>query len=292
MLLGILFYFVFAPFFHEMLAIVLQAAQHPKGTPDPAQLQAQMAQFQRYAGLIDLAELIVYPVILVGITKEALGLRKGFRPVYLQFGQAELLVLGTIIAMIAITVAGALAVLLGGALLAGLSALIISVLGIAQFATKVAIGMAAGIATFVAFVVCAYLFIRAFYLVIPVSVAEKRFGIFRSWELMRGNVWRSVAVFVLTVLPLFVLEMIIATVFIVPFMMTLVAAQKSGGPQAALHQLENFFSGIPQILPWYAAGVLLLSPIIFGLMISPAAFAYRALVPAEPEGPTPQIAPA
>ena len=61
-----------------------------------------------------------------------------------------------------------------------------------------------------------YVQARLVYLLVPVTVVEKRFGLWRSWELSKGNFWRIVVVAVGTVAPLVILELFLFLILYVP----------------------------------------------------------------------------
>lgn len=132
-------------------------------------------------------------------------------------------------------------------------------------------------------VVYLYFLIRLSYFLVPVTVAENRIGIWRSWELTKGNVWRIVGISLAILLPLFVIEMIAG---MIAFGQTIAefaaAAVKSPGTADARAAL--LMKSLLHSLPLLGIVAFVLAPIVYGLVLSPAAFAYRALVPATPEG--------
>ena len=169
---------------------------------------------------VDVLAVVVSIWIQVGITKTALGLRTGPLFVYVPVGFDELRVIGALLVFLAIVYG----VCLGVGIVGGIVAVVIYALvsgGALAFSITdgmkpwLAGGMIAGVAAIVFALL--YVQVRFTYLLVPATVAEKRFGLWRSWELGKGNFWRIFTVGVGTLSPMLAFEfiMIFAFYFIV-----------------------------------------------------------------------------
>jgi hypothetical protein len=287
LLLGVAVYFVMVPFVGTMMNFMQYVAQHPQDKAVPFEQLQKMQQMSAGIWAVDLLELAVFAVITVGITKEVLGVRKGFRIAYLWFGLEELLVAAAYFAFaIMVFIFTFLAVLLGallGTLLAvGLSALT-HASGGALYAEGAGIGALIGIAVFAAFF---YVAIRLCFFIAPVSVVEHDFGLFESWKLSRGNFWRIFAVLFLTWVPILVvvyaIDLAVAGQMIFLPIIKLAQALPKQGPEASAAVMKAMLSGFLQAWPYLTAVFVVTAPVLYGLIFSPGVFAYRALVPPKP----------
>ena len=277
-LLGVFVYFIFLPDMANFPAIMQQAAQHATQDPHTPFMPAAMGRMTGHAYLLDIIELVLFSAIAVGITKEALGLRTGPRFVYLSFGKAELLVMGAYFLVFVIVIVAVIAtVIVGGIVVA---ALVFAGSGGhggtgPTAMSSVGIGFLLGVLIFFA---CLYFITRLTYLIVPVSVAEGRFGIGRSWELTKGNFWRILAVALATILPLIVLEMIVALIALGPAFASF-AMEVQKNPDAANAHLVTMMQGMTSFMIYAYVIGLVIAPIVYGLTFGQAAFAYRELVP-------------
>jgi hypothetical protein len=81
-------------------------------------------------------------------------------------------------------------------------------------------------------------------------------------------------------LPILIAELVVGVVFLVPLGLALADDQKRGGQEAVQQHLAALMHQAPEFLIGFGVVAFLLSPIIYGLLVSAPAFAYRALVPA------------
>jgi hypothetical protein len=293
LLSGVAGYFILLPIYQHLPDMLDAISRNPNGSRT---VPPEIFETFRWSGLFNLFALAMLAVIAVGVTKEALGLRKGPRFVYLAFGADEFRIIGGYILVFALMIAGAIALEIVAAILA--------IVGAAVFASGTAGHLdpkAAGSGVHLAILLVgllvvlvefafAYVYVRLSYLIVPVTVAEHRFGVWRSWELTKGNFWRIFAVTLAILLPIMIIEFVaMAFAFGSSLVGILSAMQKS--PADMVHQMAQFMRGIGMVLP-YAWGIgFIFSPIIYGLWLAPAAFAYRALVPAVSEaGAAPMMA--
>jgi hypothetical protein len=281
------FFFFFAPFFAVLQGLAERTAQHLP----PADDQMPPELF-RWIGLLNILFLLVYAMIKVGVAKEALGLRKGPRFVYFWLGAAEFRVIGAYLILYSLMYISIIAILLSGAAVGAIVYAAVTGAIQSHIIPQAALGWMAEAAVVIGVVVAlvwCYVAVRLSYLVVPVTVAEHRFGIYRSWELTKGNFWRIVFISVVVFIPILVVEMIAMISLMGPILAHI--AMSAGklparGPAQFAPQMKNF--------PFYAAygtaAAILFAPILYGLILSPSAFAYRALVPIPPEeGATPMM---
>jgi hypothetical protein len=122
-----------------------------------------------------------------------------------------------------------------------------------------------------------YVLVRFLFLLAPVTVAENRFGLWRSWELSRGHFWSIFAIALIVYLFLFAVELVLAFVFIVPVVASVIQ-NAPHDPQAAAAAFGLILAKFSQFAPYGAVAVFVLAPFVYGLMLAPSAFVYRALV--------------
>jgi hypothetical protein len=261
------FGFIILPSFQDLTQAVRHQAQN-QTVLDPAPMP-DIAMFL----LAELILLACYVWMGVGVAREALGMRKGSRFYYLP-GMDEVRVTGAFIIVFMIAYLVMLGLMLVGLLL-GCMLVLASGGSISNFDLSAWQGPAAlpFVAIMIAIEIAAvYVMVRLTYLVVPVTLVERRIAVLRSWRLMRGNVLRAVAVWLVTLAPLCALEMVFGIALMAPVLSRL-TAMPSPPSFADLIQIWRFY------LPFYLVGLLAVMPIIAGLMAGPSAFAYRALVP-------------
>ena len=194
----------------------------------------------------------------------------------------ELLVAGAYFLLIILMVAFFVAVAIAGGITALLVALVVhSMSNAAMVATSVLCVVAGVLAVIAAFI---YFAVRLAFFVVPVTVCEGEFGVFRSWELSKGHFWPIFAVLLLTWLPLIVVAyaiwgaVIVAT--ILPAILHAVSATGAHNPALAREIVGIIWTSAQQNWPWLVALAVVPLPVVYGLMLSPAAFVYRQLKPA------------
>jgi hypothetical protein len=248
---------------------------------------ARDPQLQRMNFLIQLVSLVVLAIVSVGITKEVLGLRKGFRFFYAGFGAAELRVIGGYVALFLLFIVFVIAFAIGIGIT---SAVVAMTLGAVQASASVGSRAITGLIVFVLFVgvwlALLFIFTRLSFLFIPATVAEKRIGILRSWELTRGNFWRIVAIGILVLLPLAVIGCVLfVTVFGADFVTVIMQHARD---QAFIQEyIGKRIAVLGRNMPTLFAVSFIVNPIIYGLFYAPPSFAYQALVPPPAEAAPP-----
>jgi hypothetical protein len=281
LLIAALGYYVSFPFMREFTDAVQQVLRHPGDREAVGRMMSQNI-WKLYA--FEILVIFAFIWIRVGVAKEILGLRKGPRFVYLSFGADELRVMGAYILFFVLMYAVMIAAVLAAALTALIAVAIVTGGAIGQFDPN-ATGKTA-VAALILLIAAVefswfYVWARASYLIVPATVAEGHIAMGRSWELTRGNVWRIVGITIVTGLPLYLLEIAFFLIVAAPIVVQL-ATLPSGPEPAAAEIFATTTQVFVRYLPYYVVVGLALGPIVLGLIGSPSAFAYRALVPAKP----------
>lgn len=277
--------FVLVPYFAHLFEFLQFAVRHAKDHPQPP---PDLVAVRPYVWSLDALAVVVSIWMQVGIAKTALGLRTGPLFVYVPVGLDELRVIGAFLVFLAIVYGACLAVGIVGAIVA---IVIYALVSGGAFAFPAANGMGpvlggALVALFAAiFAALAYIQLRFTYLLVPATVAEKRFALWRSWELSKGNFWRIFTVGVGTLSPIFVFEFVLIFAFYIVAIMTLVTqlatlrthGEAHRGPEAVLAVMAMMWRYAVVYGAVASVVVVPLLPIAFGLRFSSAAFAYRAL---------------
>jgi hypothetical protein len=278
-------YFVLVPYFIRLFDFIQFAVQHAKDHPVvPPEMQAM----RPIVWSVDVLAVVVSVWMQVGIAKTALGLRTGPMFVYVPVGLDELLVIGGLLVFLAIVYGACL----GLGIVGGIVAIVIyALVSGGAFAFAIADWMkpwlAGGLIACMTAIVFAliYVQVRFTYLLVPVTVAEKRFGLWRSWELGKGNFWRIFVVGVGTLSPILVFEFILIFVFYFVVLLSAIAklsvlhahGAAHQDPAAAMAFMKMLLRDVAVYGVFVAAIVTPLLPIIYGLRCSSSAFAYRAL---------------
>ncbi len=213
--------------------------------------------------------LLLYSMIYVAVTRQALGLRGATAFAHFELGPPVWRMFGALLAVIFIIGIFYLVIFLvtfGG--FAGVN-------GMAK--TPAAAGLALGLLVFLLAGLCALLFVavRLVFLLPPVVVAEHRMSVARGWELTRGNFWRIILIWVATLLPVLLIVFGAELAVMGPdyFFSGL-------NPTASLTEQANRMQEMGKHLPLLYGVSFLLSPFMTGLTLGASAYAYRALVPA------------
>jgi hypothetical protein len=214
--------------------------------------------------------LLATSVASVGLTRQAMGMRKGGAAIYFRAGRTEWRMFAANVRYIA----GAV-VLVGLAWLVTITAYVlagVSLTAPAQVPTTPATVLAGLIALFV-FIYALVTILRMGFLLGPAVVAETQAGLRRAHDLIQGNVWRMFGVLIALWLPMAMLLMagLLATI-----RGALGANAQALTPDQLRQQIDAAFQ--TNLLPWtiYTAVVLILW---WGVFYAGAAYAYRALVP-------------
>ena len=282
-----LVYYYLLPALMRFLASLGDIALHPAPDPRAASALAGLYRFLGQIFLFELVVLVIACVVAVGVTKEALGLRRGPRFVYLAFGKSELLVIGGMLTVFVLYLGAVIAFAIVGGIVG-------AIVGVAMMGTSGAHGDPAALAastlvvvrwlTLLFYLVFVYFVIRLTFFVVPVSTAEGRFGVWRSWALTKGNFWRIIGVILGTFLPITIVS---SAVWYVMFGSALFQPMwhPPANPAATAAQLGAQMQSLVRNGIFVGLYSLLLAPISYGLMFGQAVFAYRAVVGDKAEGP-------
>jgi len=215
--------------------------------------------------------LIVRAVIAVAICREILAPLQ--RPLFLRFslGSVELRVFGAraglgilmVLAMILCMIAGTL---LGGSLAVSASGMVPGQL-------------AAGVAVMVALVLSPlliYVFVRLGSLLVPAAVIDGGLGMARSWELLKGNVWRIIGVSLAVSVPAILVHAMLQGFAMGPDSVGQ-TFDPAGGLPALFRYMAVTFRQTAAHLPLLEGLDFVAAPFFYGLMFSAPAFAYKAL---------------
>jgi hypothetical protein len=218
---GLVYYY--APSFIALFHTV----QVPK--PDPADAM-------RFVGAILGAEALIVPLFLVissmvtvGVMRKALGLHPG--PVFFFFslGSQVWRLIGSYLLL--------LLLLWGGAIVAGiLIGVVYYLLDKAAPSAAAPVTVLLGIAAFFYWI---YAFVRVYFFVPAIVVAENHIGISRSWRLGKGNFWRIVGILLIMSIPIGIAAQMIEGPVL---QFGLGGTQTVLGPNPTPEDMQNFFS--------------------------------------------------
>lgn len=287
LVVGVLAYALLQPFFAGFGRVLQEAMLHP-ASPNVQNMMDDLTAsgLESRMWLAQLLVLFFFVVVQVAMTKEILSLRKGPRFVYFSIGNADLLAAVSYVLVYALLYAAVIAAVIAGVLI-GIVVVLAAGSSLQNFDAQTMGGPLTAAFVGFAFVVelvLIYALVRLSFLIVPIAVAEKRIGLIRSWELTKGNFWRIIGVWLVTLLPLFVVEMVFVFALVAPAATSIAGAARHG--QAAMDaQMQLVLRDYPKYLPWLWLTGFALSPILYGLWLAPAAFAYRALTenPQQPE---------
>ncbi len=264
-------YFVLSPYYESFSRAVAE---------DNTALVGQAAVTLLFYSLVSL---IFYAMIYVALTRAALGENQNHSILHFSLGAAEWRMYGAILALAFALIVLLLLIVLAAGLVGGVATAILGAAGLAPEMAQAAKGVAPKVvsapvaavgALITAFIACAttYVFVRLFFVLAPVTVAEEQISLGRGWQLTAKNFWRLFAILLATLGPVFVV-ILICEAFVL-------------GPDSFLPQTDGSFAQTaarmekmrPHLPVLYGLSFVF-SPFLFGLMLGASAFAYRMLVP-------------
>ncbi|MBL6939909.1 MAG: hypothetical protein ISS15_19390 [Alphaproteobacteria bacterium] len=217
---------------------------------------------------LPLAILCLFMVGMVGValTRQVLGIRKG--PAFAHFalggeefrafaGFVGVYLMTLLFVLLLMVVVGSVAVMMGGA--AGSAA-----------------GGIAGLAGIVGVFLMIYAVVRLGYLLVPSVVVDGQFGLTRSWQLTKGNFWRIVAILLATLMPLALISDVASALVIGSLPTAADATQPTDLAGVARIWADQLHETMPH-LPALMGVSLVLAPLGYSLLFTPAALAYRIL---------------
>ena len=281
-------YYILLPALTAMVTFLAEVAQHALQNPQTPYLPPSIWPMMRGLFLFEFVVLLIFPVVAVGVTKEALQMRRGPWFVYLAIGKPELLVLGGIFTLIALYFGAVVAMAIAGAIVGIVAGLVMAGSAGAHGNPAAAVAMTTLVTVHVViplfYLVLLYFGIRLSFLMVPVSTAEGRFGVWRSWVLTKGNFWRSLGVVLGTFLPVMIVTYALTyAVFGSGLFQYMWDAQVR--PQAASAELSAQIQMLVSQALFIGIYALVVAPINYGLMFGQSAFAYRAVVGDRAAGP-------
>lgn len=217
-----------------------------------------------------LVSLLISSIMYVAVTQHALELREGQVIAHFALGPAEFRVFGAALAVAALA-------LLFATVDGALADAVRSLMGPSGAATAEFVALAGVLAI-------VYAVIRLSFLLVPATVVEEKVGLGRAWELSSGNFWRIVAVGVASLGPIVVLS-VLGEALILGSGATAHAASAAGNNAQQMQQMANQMRVAARNLPLLYGLSFVISPLVLGLALAPAAFAYRVLTGAETGGP-------
>jgi hypothetical protein len=222
--------------------------------------------------LLAFLSMLLLAMIAVAITRQALGLRQGPAFAHVALGSAELRAFGGFFGLYLLLVLFVLviALIVGGVAIGAATAIK------ANAGSAPIVGAGVGLAVLIGVLVLIYLTIRLSFLLVPSVVDGSEFGLTRSWQLTKGNFWRIAAVGAVTLLPVTLVFGITEFVILGPefFKPDLPGVKDT---TVSLHRMAEQMRAMQAHMPVLMGLSFVISPVLYGLAFSAAAFAYRAL---------------
>jgi hypothetical protein len=279
LLMGAITYFLILPAYAHMPDMLRDMAQHAGQNPQTPYVPPAMSQIISRVWGFSLLMYLLFVPIAVGVTKEALGLRTGPRFIYFDIGIREVLAIAGWIAVVVIWYVAFIVI----AIIAAIIAVVVGVaFGVSSAQSNPSAFLALVplifVAGFAIFLLMMYIFVRLGYLMLPVTVAEQQFGVFRSWQMTKGNFWRIFLILIATLGPLLVVEFVY---LIVMYGSEFVQAfqQIQQHPKDATPMIGFSMAMRYGMVTWIAG--LVIAPVSYGLIYGQSAFAYRAITAPE-----------
>lgn len=267
LLIGIPFYFYFRQIF-ELFPTIM-------ALDDPTLLLTVLP----YLPLLILGSFFGMCVILVGMTQLALGQLRPPVFVYFSLGYPVWRLLFAVICVYLLLLGLVLCLVLVGALVgAGVAAGVSELLGVA---IAVILSMVFAVFTL-------YFGIRLTFFIVPVTVAEGKNVIGRSWALSKGNVVRIIAVLAGVFLPIMVLQMITQGAAFGAMFSTMGPMPMPSENMSPEEGLAFFYAMMESMSVFFMVLIpvmILLSVLLYGAIAGAAAFAYRAVAAEGGEAP-------
>ena len=220
--------------------------------------------------LLAFLAMLLVAMIGVSLTQQAWGMRQGPAFAHVALGSTELRAFGGFFGLylLFILFIAIVAIVLGIAAAGSATAIQSNPRLVGPAGAVVALAAVAGICAVV------YAVIRLSFLLVPSVVDSGEFGLTRSWQLTKGNFWRIVAVGAATLLPIALIFVIaefaiLGPSFFIPDM-THPAGPNLGKLAAQMRAMQDH-------MPVLMGLSFVVSPLLYGLMFSASAFAYRAL---------------
>lgn len=222
--------------------------------------------------LLAFLTILLLAMIAVAVTQQAMGLRQGPAFARISLGSPEWRAFGGFFGlyMLFVLFIAVFAILFGVARVATTNA-VQSNPGLAGLVAAVT-----ALAVLVGICVVIYLVVRLSFLLVPSVIDGGEFGLSRSWLLTKGNVGRIVVVGLATLAPILVILAVAQLVLLGPgyFIPDL---QNAGDAAASIRGMVTKMRTMRENMPILIGLSFVVSPLLYGLMFSASAFAYRSL---------------
>lgn len=222
--------------------------------------------------LLAFLAMLLMAMIGVAITEQAMGRRQGPAFARVSLGSAEWRAFGGFFGLYI------LLVLFISVFALGIGAAAVASAGAVQSNPAQAglFGAIIALALLIGGCVIAYLIVRLSFLLVPSVVDGGEFGLSRSWLLTKGNFWRIVAIALATLLPIIVVLGTVQLILLGPgvFIPDLQHAADAG---AKVRGMVAQMRAMRENMPILMGLSFVVSPLLYGLMFSASAFAYRSL---------------
>lgn len=218
--------------------------------------------------LLAFLAMLLVGIVGVSLTQQVWGLRQGPAYAHIALGSAELRAFGGFFGLylLLILFIAIVAIVLGIAAAGSASAI--------QSNPRLVGPAGIGFATVAGICLVFYAVIRLSFLLVPSVVDSGEFGLTRSWQLTKGNFWRIVAVGAATLLPIALIFAVAELAILGP---SLFLPDMTNGAGANLNKLASQMRAMQDHMPVLMGLSFVVSPLLYGLMFSASAFAYRAL---------------
>jgi len=227
--------------------------------------------------LLAFLAMLLLAMIGVAITQQAMGLRQGPAFARVSLGSAEWRAFGGFFGlyMLLVLFIAIFAVAVSAASVATANAAQSSPAFAGPLATVIGLAVLIGIG------ILLYLMVRLSFLLVPSVVDGGEFGLSRSWLLTKGNFWRIVLVGLATLLPILLILSVVQLVLFGPgyFIPDL---QQAGDAALRVRGMVDKMRTTRENMPILMGLSFVISPLLYGLMFSAPAFAYRSLAAGAP----------
>jgi hypothetical protein len=225
--------------------------------------------------------LFLYAVMVVPVTRQALGLRTGGAFVHFGLGATELRTFASLFLLYLLVTTVSLVGAYAFVLIFLFAAMGAAAIGTVAHVSPAFMAGVSGFAAWIAyFSATTYLNVRLSFFVVPVTVSENRIDLFRGWNLTRGKFWRIFWILCAIRVPLAAVACAVGFAILAIF---LGAAGMLAKPDLALAKTATgSLELVRHLLPVLIGIAVFLEPLRLGLESGAAAASYRALAPAPP----------
>lgn len=121
-----------------------------------------------------------------------------------------------------------------------------------------------------------YVFVRLGGLIVPAAVLDGGFGLERSWQLLKNNVWRLVLVSLAAVIPIMLVYLVLQVLILGPEAFSAQMGMGGDKPEQ-MRQMAEAMRLTADHLPLLKGLDFVIAPFLYGLACSAPVFAYKAL---------------